>query len=513
MTVLIFASILLLPMAAFAQPEPGDVFREYTWYNRGGDAGSALRVGGNVDYGGYNKRHWGDLDLEHAVKAEVVIEKILSHDSTRGLAIQINDNEWFEIPEAAGITSPQHMFNHHIYPSVEVPLTMLKTGNENVFRMKVSTVHNWGWPQNLINGVHFRIYYDAEKKPHPTGVMTSPAKGERIGDMVTVGAEGQSPNGAITKIEYVGLYTDVNFEGDGVYYQWHYHYFHGKVMNHIGTSSVAPFEVEWDTSWVPDQDEPIKIAARIHDDAGMIYMTDAVEELELARDTISVELARPYNIPSAWVTRKSGKRENIDIAGDPSKIIAVQLAWSSWSPGYMNGIYINYKKVFDKEGPLYKSYAHRVTIDSLDVFLKGENIISTGTTSAVNGKTVHGMEVNWPGIMVLLRYDSTIQTSVDENQLDEKPMTIEDFTTYPNPFNASTSIHYTLTEQAQLRCTIMSLAGQKVRTIADSFQEAGSRTYQWDGRNSAGESVASGIYIALLEADSQRAVRKLMYMK
>jgi hypothetical protein len=53
----------------------------------------------------------------------------------------------------------------------------------------------------------------------------------------------------------------------------------------------------------------------------------------------------------------------------------------------MRGISINGTRVFDREGPNYQTYYHRVTLTDVSMF-----------------KMVHGMEVNWPGIMVLIRY-------------------------------------------------------------------------------------------------------------
>ena len=70
----------------------------------------------------------------------------------------------------------------------------------------------------------------------------------------------------------------------------------------------------------------------------------------------------------------------------------------------MNGVYINGRKVFDKEGPKYQYYAHRVTLDDVSLFKQGVNVLKTGMTPKVNGNMVHGMEVNWPGIMVLVQY-------------------------------------------------------------------------------------------------------------
>jgi len=400
---LVLAAAIMPSVDTFSQPVGGDVFREYMWYKEGGDAGGSLRVGGRVGYeGSIALEH--DLDLEHATKAEVVVEKILCHDGTTGLAIQVNDSDRIYIPEAAGIPAPQSTYQHHFYPTVRIPLSCLNQGKDNQFQMRVDTKHPWNWPQNLIYGVHFRVYYDPAKKPHPSGQITSPKSDDNLGLSATLTAAAGSPNGKIRQVDYIGLYEDVNFEGDGVYRQWHYHFFHGAILSHIGSATDEPYNVTWDTSWVPDQKQEMKIAARITDSTGMVYVTEAVGDLGLVRDGLSVELCKPYDIPKKWVTRSGEKQELFDLAGDPSKAVAARLVWSSWSPGYMNGVYINGTRVFDCEGGKYQYHAHRVTVDDINCFKQGTNALKTGKTPKINGKMVHGMEVNWPGIMVLIQY-------------------------------------------------------------------------------------------------------------
>jgi hypothetical protein len=92
------------------------------------------------------------------------------------------------------------------------------------------------------------------------------------------------------------------------------------------------------------------------------------------------------------------------VQGNLDQAVAAQLVWSSWSPGYMNGIMINGTQIFDSEGPRYQTYYHRVTLKDLSALRAGPNILTTGKTPLINGKMVHGMEVNWPGIMVLIQY-------------------------------------------------------------------------------------------------------------
>jgi hypothetical protein len=394
--------------SAWAVPVPGDVFREYLWWNEKGDAGGAFRVGERGMDAGHATApvvldH--DFDLENATKAEIVIEKILCHDSTRGLAVQVNDGDWLDVPEAAKIPAPQWEYQHHFCPVVSVPLAMLKPGRGNQFRMRVGPEHSWNWPQNLIYGVHFRVYYDAAKKPHPTGRITGLEAGATIGRSVELRCEAHSPNGAIKQVDYLCNYEDVNWEGDGEYRQWHYHFLHGKLMHHLGTATEPPLAVTWDTSWVPDQDEPLALAARVTDSTGLTYWTDSTEA-RLVRPGLSVELCKPYEVPTKWVTRSGEKHEKFAVKGDLTKAVAAQLCWSSWSPGYMNGVYVNDQRVFDNEGPRYAYFAHRVTLNDLSAFRRGENVLKTGTTPKHNGQMVHGMEVNWPGIMVLVRYET-----------------------------------------------------------------------------------------------------------
>ena len=497
-----------------AQPGPGDVYREYLWWKRSGDAGGALRVGGRegtTDWGttvvdGYwetsNIDPKFDIDLEHAIRAEVVIEKILCHDGTTGLGILLNNTEWIKIPTPETIPKPQEQYQHHIYPSVAVPLDQLESGPANVFKMRVSDEHTWNWPQNLIYGMHIRIYYEVSKKSHPAGAVISPGEGETIGLNHTLSCERSSPNGAIQQVDFIGLYEDINWEGDGVYRQWHYHYFHGTLMHHIGSATVAPFEVFWNTEWIPDQSEPMQIAARIQDETGLIYFTEPVKDLRLDRKDFSVELCKPGWIPQQWATRKGVLEEKIPIAGDVSRAIGYQLCWASWSPGYMEGLYVNGFKVFDKEGPNYQYYAHRITIEDPMVLIPGENKIKTGKTPLYNGNMVHGMEVEFPGIMMLVKYDtaSSVQYDGPQSTFYLKP-------NFPNPFNPRTTLEYDLTFKSPVSLKIRDTLGREVRTLVDREQVAGAHAVEWNGLNDIGDSVSSGVYVAELQAADFRETR------
>ncbi|MDE0315032.1 MAG: cohesin domain-containing protein [Candidatus Poribacteria bacterium] len=89
---------------------------------------------------------------------------------------------------------------------------------------------------------------------------------------------------------------------------------------------------------------------------------------------------------------------------------------------------------------------------------------------------------------------------------------------YPNPFNPETWIPYHLAKPAEVTLKIYAANGAVVRTLALGHQAAGiyqsrSRAAHWDGRNSVGESVASGIYFYMLTADDFTATRKMLILK
>jgi len=71
---------------------------------------------------------------------------------------------------------------------------------------------------------------------------------------------------------------------------------------------------------------------------------------------------------------------------------------------------------------------------------------------------------------------------------------------FPNPFNPSTTIHFTIGEPQRVALEVYNILGQLVRTVVSGFQEAGSYDAVWDGKDDAGMAVSSGIYIYKLTA-------------
>ncbi|MFZ0390711.1 MAG: PQQ-dependent sugar dehydrogenase [Calditrichia bacterium] len=96
----------------------------------------------------------------------------------------------------------------------------------------------------------------------------------------------------------------------------------------------------------------------------------------------------------------------------------------------------------------------------------------------------------------------------------KQPQTFALHQNYPNPFNPTTVIRFDIPQEGlPVKLQIFNILGQQVAELVNGRKSAGSYTIQWDGRNTQGKLLPSGLYFARLEAGSQRKTIKLMLMK
>lgn len=86
---------------------------------------------------------------------------------------------------------------------------------------------------------------------------------------------------------------------------------------------------------------------------------------------------------------------------------------------------------------------------------------------------------------------------------------------YPNPFNPSTRIGYSLPEASQVRIAVYDLLGREVALLVDGIESAGERSREWNA-----DGMASGVYLCRIEARGLgeggatfAATRKLLLMR
>ncbi|MGD9488225.1 MAG: S8 family serine peptidase [Calditrichaceae bacterium] len=100
---------------------------------------------------------------------------------------------------------------------------------------------------------------------------------------------------------------------------------------------------------------------------------------------------------------------------------------------------------------------------------------------------------------------------------DDEPFVAREYSleqNYPNPFNPSTTIAFDLKNETNIQLKIYDVLGKEVRSLADGKFTAGKHQISWDGKNSHGSLLSSGVYFyELSAADGFKTRRKMILMK
>ena len=79
---------------------------------------------------------------------------------------------------------------------------------------------------------------------------------------------------------------------------------------------------------------------------------------------------------------------------------------------------------------------------------------------------------------------------------------------YPNPFNPSTKLSFSIDTSSELRLEVYDVSGKLVETVAKGFYQSGLHMIEW---NASG--LASGMYFVHLVRGSERLTQKVMLLK
>jgi hypothetical protein len=496
----VLAAVLIVfsASALSAEPAPGDVFREYVWSCAMGNPG--CNCGGNTFRVGYQNgaqnpttpvNFAASVDIADAIKAEVILEVSECHTYTRDLQMSVNGGPWINVT----IPIPDFCdYEHFYFPVTAVPISQVKAGT-NTISLKVNTSVGSPWPQLLYSGAHLRVYYDPAKKPHVTGSITSPASGSEIGKIQNIVCTPGA--GAAKRVDFIGYYEGVNWEGDGRYTQWHYIYFHGVFQRHIGTDAIGPdYSISWNTEWVPNQPAPFKLAARITGADSTIYMTPAVDNLTLCRPDLNVELCKITTTPKDWVTRNGTKSESFSVAGSPLKIIGAMVynvGWGDCSPTFsINGVSAGYLG-----GGGYDFNFTSVAIAAATA----KTAFKTGAnTLTVNAAGEHGHEVMYPGPMPVVQYSATNACSPSVVK-DRIPKT---------PAKGHVLIHYS---HDAICFSTPSNRTYDISLMRPNGTAAGTLGTRENGTSAIGFSdLANGIYLAKVKSGRTETIQRISIM-
>ncbi len=106
----------------------------------------------------------------------------------------------------------------------------------------------------------------------------------------------------------------------------------------------------------------------------------------------------------------------------------------------------------------------------------------------------------------------SIITSIDDNE-NELPGDFRLYQNYPNPFNPGTTIKFEIPAKSYVKIEIFNVLGQLVDELIDADYPVGIFEIDWDGTNSSGVKITSGIYFYKIQTDFHSDLKKMVLLK
>ena len=110
----------------------------------------------------------------------------------------------------------------------------------------------------------------------------------------------------------------------------------------------------------------------------------------------------------------------------------------------------------------------------------------------------------------VFRLDATL-VDVEDGTPPQPPAIL--YQNFPNPFNPGTTIPFLLRSAAPVVLTVVDLSGRRVSELLHETLGRGLHVTQWDGRNSRGQDVPSGVYFYRLQAGSYQVTSRMTLVR
>jgi hypothetical protein len=148
------------------------------------------------------------------------------------------------------------------------------------------------------------------------------------------------------------------------------------------------------------------------------------------------------------------------------------------------------------------------------LLVRTENVTTGTRSSAFNGSAWSAVATNHR-IRALVSTDNGIATTGPPAAGSPSAYELrQNFPNpFPDPFNPSTSITYTIGERGFVSLKVFDITGREVTTLVSSQQNAGTYRTVWDGKNESLLPVSSGVYFLRLQSGGFSKTNKLMVLR
>ena len=136
---------------------------------------------------------------------------------------------------------------------------------------------------------------------------------------------------------------------------------------------------------------------------------------------------------------------------------------------------------------------------------------ATSYTSAYEGYPLG--DLNWFPARKTDWEGAGMPTTDVEEAVNSLPTEFSLSQNFPNPFNPTTSIVFSLAKTGHVKISIYNMLGQKIQDLVNQKVIAGTHEVAWNGKDQSGKAASSGIYFYRMETDSHIAMKKMTLIK
>jgi hypothetical protein len=184
---------------------------------------------------------------------------------------------------------------------------------------------------------------------------------------------------------------------------------------------------------------------------------------------------------------------------------ATRLRFDRWVPGAGHESTTAVVDTLDGEGRRLVVLAFDLAPDAAGNVDLGSLVFRTSTGDA----TLEDVGVDYEDVAMM----GGVEIAASGRQPWSAPSSNRLLQNSPNPSNPITVIHYTLGEETDVRIAIYDIAGREVHVLVRARQPAGEHAATWDGRDSSGHQLGSGVYVYRLVAGGVQQSRKLVVLR
>lgn len=393
---------------SFFQPPPDTPFSEWPLHIYEVDPGNSTVASAKA-----RRIRPLKLDISGASRAELVLEHMPVHISTLGW-FTVNWKEsrrWVPLPLPLGTPGDPLQYHFAVLGGLPLPLPLewlrqgdndfrFTAGPQNYHLFNTGDPARWGYGCLWIYDFTVRVFHPRGPE-HPQVMITSPATGDTIGENPVIAFHAEPGKAPIKRVDIIACYDGYNVSGSGFSREWHAQFRYGVPTLHVGSTTDVEGPIIWNTTWIPDQDLPVRLVALATDETGWTTVSPIVDNFRFTRHDRSVRLISASGVPPRFsVTYGQEKSCTFDLGKlpTPPTRACLQIA-SNFGGPKLEQVKFNGVEIARRVGLL-----HRCSVDYVDVPLA---LIHPGSNrySIYSTETEHGPEMNWPGPVLLLEFN------------------------------------------------------------------------------------------------------------